>query len=130
MTTQQITIKETIMATVLTIIIGIEIGVGVLIGLDHVPQFFHPIEIIVLIALILLEQIVVVLVTDLVVLIGILVINQILPGIDPQTLHTVEAIAWTDLTMCLNRKTKYPCSRPALGQEGHSNADYTLDKFD
>jgi hypothetical protein len=93
MTIQQITVKETTMATVLIIIIEIGIGVGVLIGLDHVPQLFHPMEIIVMIALTLLDLIMVVLVTDLVVLIEILIINQTLQEIDPQTLHTVEAIA-------------------------------------
>jgi hypothetical protein len=93
MTIQQITVKETTMVSVLTITITMGIGVRVLIGLDHVPQLFHLIEIIVMIALPRLDQIMVVLVTDLVVLIDILIINQTLQEIDPQTLLTVEAIA-------------------------------------
>jgi hypothetical protein len=99
MTIPQITVKETTMAIVLILIteieIGVEIGieVAVLIGLDHVPQLFHLIEIIVMIALILLDQIMVVFVTDLAVLIEILIIDHTIQETDLLTLHTVEAIA-------------------------------------
>jgi hypothetical protein len=55
--------------------------------------------------------------------------NQIIET-DPQIAITVETLAWIGLIPLSTRKTKHPFPRLALEQEGYSNAEYKLNKFD
>jgi hypothetical protein len=124
-TIRVITVKETI--GVLKIMVTIEIGVRVLTDPGLVLQLLIIKEIIVMIVPDHPDQIVVVHVIDLIALIinhELQIMIMITPEIGLWMLITVKIIARIGLLIPSYRKTKYPCSRPALEQDGHSNADY------